>query len=157
MPDADVRFPRFDGHLESPTRYAATAPPLTRHAGPVSANLLNQEFGATAVNRKWAAHSTYIARREGWLYLAAVLDLCSRWVVGWAMRPTLAGELVSAVLRMAVQQRRPTGSDLPIQAVDRQVDMAQVGGWREHGRSRCCLCCAGVIASQESGTATNRP
>ncbi len=74
---------------------------------PVAANLLNREFSALAANRKWAADSTYIATSEGWLYLAVVLDLFSRRVVGWAMRPTLERELVLDALEMAVEQRRP--------------------------------------------------
>ena len=58
----------------------------SRHRLPIAPNLLNQEFVASAPNRVWLADITYIATGEGWLYLAAVLDLASRKIVGWSMR-----------------------------------------------------------------------
>ncbi len=80
----------------------------SRHSLPVAANLLNREFAAPAANTKWAADITYIETREGWLYLAVVLDLFSRRVVGWAMQPTLERKLVLAALEMALGQRHCT-------------------------------------------------
>ncbi len=80
----------------------------SRHSLPVAANLLQRDFTAPQVNAKWAADITYIDTSEGWLYLAVVLDLCSRRVVGWALQPTLERHLVLDALVMAVQQRRPT-------------------------------------------------
>lgn len=63
--------------------------------------------GVRAVNRVWASDITYVPTSEGWLYLAIVLDLASRRVVGWAMREVVDAELALAALRMAVETRRP--------------------------------------------------
>ena len=63
------------------------------HAFPVAPNLLGRDFTASAPNRVWLADLTYIPTREGWLYLAVVLDLYSRQVVGWAMTEHLGHEL----------------------------------------------------------------
>lgn len=79
----------------------------SRHTLPVAANVLNQAFTATAPNQKWVGDITYIATRQGWLYLAAVLDLFSRRIVGWAMADRIDSTLVVAALTMALQQRRP--------------------------------------------------
>jgi putative transposase len=70
-------------------------------------NVLNQVFAAAAPNRVWTADITAIPTREGWEYLAVLLDLYSRRVVGWAMRPTLDTELVCAAWHLAVGRRRP--------------------------------------------------
>lgn len=79
-----------------------------RQAGAEAApNRLNQDFSATAPNQKWVSDFTYILTGEGWLYLAVVLDLFSRKVVGWAMRASMETELVEAALRMALCGRRP--------------------------------------------------
>ncbi len=80
----------------------------SRHPLPVAANLLQRDFAAPQANTKWAADITYIDTGEGWLYLAVVLDLCSRRVVGWALQPPLERQLVLDALAMALQQRRPT-------------------------------------------------
>lgn len=77
------------------------------HHQPVAGNLLNREFAAQGPNRKWAVDITYIPTEEGWLYLAGVLDLFSRKIVGWAMADHLRTELVSEALGMAITQRRP--------------------------------------------------
>lgn len=77
------------------------------HNQPVAENLLNREFAAEAPNRKWATDITYIPTDEGWLYLAGVLDLYSRKVVGWAMADHMRTELASAALQMAIVHRRP--------------------------------------------------
>jgi putative transposase len=86
------------------------ARPVTtqRQPGVVPApNRLNQDFSAPAPNRKWVSDFTYIETGEGWLYLAAVLDLFSRKVIGWAMSETMDTALVEAALRMALLERRP--------------------------------------------------
>ena len=70
-------------------------------------NRLNQEFTATAPNQKWVVDFTYIQTEEGWLYLAVVLDLFSRKVIGWAMRETMDTALVLAALHMALLERQP--------------------------------------------------
>jgi putative transposase len=84
--------------------------PITtqREAGAMPApNLLNQEFSASAPNLKWVSDITYIETAEGWLYLAVVLDLFSRRIVGWAMADHLEASLVEAAWNMALLQRHP--------------------------------------------------
>jgi len=73
-------------------------------------NHLNQDFSATVINEKWVSDFTYIDTAQGWLYLAIVLDLFSRKVVGWAMAEQMDTALVEAAWRMAVQGRRPSSS-----------------------------------------------
>jgi putative transposase len=68
-------------------------------------NVLNREFAAAAPDRRWVADFTYIWTQEGWLYLAVVLDLYSRRVVGWSMRATMTAELVADALLMAIWRR----------------------------------------------------
>ena len=70
-------------------------------------NWLNQEFTAVAPNRKWVSDFTYIDTAEGWLYLATVLDLFSRKVVGWAMSEWMDTDLVETAWQMALLGRRP--------------------------------------------------
>lgn len=77
-----------------------------------AANVLNREFTATAPNQKWVTDITYLATEAGWVYLAAVVDLFSRKVVGWAVSQSLATELVQAALKDAIEKRRPDGSQL---------------------------------------------
>jgi len=79
----------------------------SRHGLPVAPNLLGQRFTAEAPNQIWLADLTYVPTGEGWLYLATVLDLATRRVVGWAMRDHLRTELVAAALVMAIQRQRP--------------------------------------------------
>jgi len=84
--------------------------PMTtqRQPGAVPApNLLAQDFSSPAPNRKWVADITYIETGEGWLYLAPVLDLFSRMVVGWAMADHMQTSLVEAAFEMAVTRRHP--------------------------------------------------
>jgi len=79
-----------------------------RQVGVIPApNRLNQDFTASAPNRKWVSDFTYIETAEGWLYLAVVLDLFSRRVIGWAMSPKMDAEMVETALRMALLGRRP--------------------------------------------------
>ena len=70
-------------------------------------NLLERNFTATAPNRVWTSDITYVATAEGWLYLAVIIDLFSRQVVGWSMQPHMKAELVTDALRMAWFRRRP--------------------------------------------------
>jgi transposase InsO family protein len=69
--------------------------------------MLDQQFVAQRPNQKWLADITYVQTREGWLYLAGVLDLYSRRIVGWAMDKTMGQELVSRALEMALVGRKP--------------------------------------------------
>jgi putative transposase len=73
----------------------------------VAPNLLNRDFGAERPNQKWLADITYIPTLEGWLYLAAILDLFSRRVIGWAMSDRMTTDLTLAALKMAIRQRQP--------------------------------------------------
>ncbi|WP_456791509.1 IS3 family transposase [Bradyrhizobium sp. USDA 4506] len=79
----------------------------SRHDLPIAPNLIMRDFTAPAPNRVWLADITYIPTAEGWLYLAAVMDLFSRKIVGWAMGDHMRTELASSALTMAIQQQRP--------------------------------------------------
>ena len=77
----------------------------SNHNLPVAPNLLKQDFTATAPNQKWVGDITYLRTDEGWLYLAVVIDLYSRTVVGWAMDHRMKAGLVCDALTMALQRR----------------------------------------------------
>ena len=76
-------------------------------AHPVAPNLLKRDFAADRPDQKWLADITYIATLEGWLYLAAILDLYTRRIVGWAMSDRMTSDLTIAALEMALLQRQP--------------------------------------------------
>jgi putative transposase len=102
-----ARLMRQDGLC---VRQRHKAHPVTtqRQPGVMPApNRLNQDFVAQAPNQKWVSDFTYIETGEGWLYLAVVLDLFSRKVIGWAMRQTMDAVLVETALRMALLERQP--------------------------------------------------
>ena len=82
----------------------------SKHVLPVAENILNRQFEPAAVNLAWVADITYIRTRSGWLYLAVVLDLYSRKVVGWAMAPTMPASQVCTALQIAIAQRQPARS-----------------------------------------------
>jgi transposase InsO family protein len=77
------------------------------HNLPVAPNLLNRQFEADAPNQKWVTDITYIPTEQGWLYLAVILDLFSRRVVGWSMDSTMHASLIKNALRMAIVHRQP--------------------------------------------------
>ncbi len=79
----------------------------SNHAFPISENVLNREFSVPAPNHTWVADITYIWTHEGWLYLAGVLDLFSRRVVGWSLASHLREDLVRDALLMAIGRRTP--------------------------------------------------
>ena len=82
----------------------------SEHAHPVAQNVLERKFAVKEIegpDRAWAADITYVPTREGWLYLAVVLDLASRLVVGWSMGESLESSLATNALEMALQRRRP--------------------------------------------------
>lgn len=83
-------------------RRVTTCPDTAQAAAP---NVLAQNFHAERPNQKWLVDITYIATREGWLYVAAVLDVFSRRIVGWSMSHRLDRSLPAAALQMAIQQR----------------------------------------------------
>ena len=78
----------------------------SRHQLPVSPNLLEQNFTATAPNQKWVGDITYLWTDEGWLYLAVIIDLFSRQVIGWAMDQRMTADLVCDALQMALWKRK---------------------------------------------------
>lgn len=86
-------------------RYKATTD--SKHAFPIAQNLLDRQFNPSAPGTVYSADITFIATDEGWLYLAVVLDLFDRSVVGWAMRDRMKTDLVSDALRMAWFRRKP--------------------------------------------------
>src|SRR6202171_4142722 len=79
----------------------------SHHAWPVAPNIIDQDFAAEWPNEKWGADISYVWTREGWLYLAVVIDLFARRVVGWAVGDRLHRDLALAALRRALLTRRP--------------------------------------------------
>ncbi len=77
---------------------------------PVAKNLLRRNFSADAPNQRWASDITYISTHQGWLYLAVVMDLYSRRIVGWSMSRWMSRRIVLAALRMAIDARQPEGA-----------------------------------------------
>ena len=98
-----MRAERLFARQRSKYRHATTD---SRHGGPIAPHRL-QGLTVQRPNQVWATDATGILTGQGWLYLVAVLDLCSRRVVGWAMSPILDAPLTIAALRMALRQRRP--------------------------------------------------
>ncbi len=109
----------------------------SRHGYPVAPNLLQRDFRAAAPDRVWLADITYIGTAEGWLYLAAVLDLFSRKIVGWAMAEHLGHELALAALDMAIANRRPAPG--LVHHSDRGVQYA-AHGYRRRLQAQGMLC-----------------
>jgi len=102
------RLMRQEGLVVKQTkRYKRTTKANPEHQP--APNLLQGDFEADRPNAKWCADITYIPTKEGWLYLAVILDLFSRRIVGWAMDKRMTAQLVCTALEMALRQRRPTG------------------------------------------------
>ena len=102
-----ARLMRQDGlRAKTVKRWRATT--QSNHRLPMAENILNRQFTVEAPNRVWAGDITYVWTAEGWLYLAVVLDLYSRAVIGWAMGARLTGDLAQDALTMALQHRTPT-------------------------------------------------
>lgn len=79
----------------------------SRHDLPVAANVLNRQFNPVAPDTAYVSDITYISTGTGWLYLAIVMDLYARRIIGWAMAPNMSATLVCDALSMAIQQRQP--------------------------------------------------
>jgi putative transposase len=77
----------------------------SKHNFPVAPNILNRNFSASAPNKKWVGDITYVWTEEGWIYLAVVIDLFSRAVIGWSIQATMTRELVCDARMMALQRR----------------------------------------------------
>ena len=86
-------------------RYKSTTKRNKRH--PVAPNLLKRDFRADRPDHKWLTDITYIPTQEGWLYLAVILDLYNRGIVGWAMSERMTSALTIRALKMAIRERRP--------------------------------------------------
>ena len=84
----------------------------SNHPHPVAPNVLDRQFDPAEPNASWVADVTYVPTREGWLYLAVVVDLFSRMVVGWSMAATMTSRLVVDALEMGLSDRRQASSDL---------------------------------------------
>ena len=117
----------------------------SRHSQPVAPNLLAKRPAPTGPNQSWLTDITCIATAEGWLYLAAILDLWSRRIVGWACGPTLHASLVLAALQDALKRRRPAKgllhhSDRGSQYVDGDYIKALLAAGIERSMSRAGNC-----------------
>lgn len=105
-----ARLMRQDGLVGRPRPRRGVATTDSTHEDPVAPNRLDRQFdveGVRELNRVWVSDITYIPTRQGWLYLAIVLDLASRRCVGWALRTTLETELALSALQMALVTRAP--------------------------------------------------
>jgi putative transposase len=87
-------------------------PPVADPSRQAATNVLNQEFKADGPNQKWVADITYLPTSTGWVYLAVVLDLYSRKVVGWAISNSLETKVITDALRQAIERRRPATNNL---------------------------------------------
>ena len=114
-------------------RFKATTD--SKHTLPVAPNRLDQNFATERPDQVWTADITYIATGEGWLYLAIVLDLFTRQIVGWAMRERMTKDLVIDALRMASFRRRPQPGLIHHSATRRSLSHSPAA--RSSDRSRC--------------------
>jgi transposase InsO family protein len=101
-----ARIMRAEG-LQAKTKRKFKATTNSSHHLPVAENVLGRKFERSRANEAWVSDITYIPTDEGWLYLAATLDLYSRRIVGWAMSERMTSPLVIDALAMAIEQRRP--------------------------------------------------
>ncbi len=142
-----ARLMRLRGLKAKQTRcYKSTT--RRNEAHPVAPNRLERNFVADRPNQVWLADITYIPTMEGWLYLALILDLYARRIVGWAMSERMTSDLTSTALQMAIQQRRPEaglihhsdqgsqytdyGYRALLAAHDIQASMNGVGSWYDN-------------------------
>ena len=102
-----ARLMRLAGLRSKAHRKVRPRTTVSNHGRPAAANRLDRQFGAAMPDRKWCVDITYVPTTEGFLYLSAVLDLCSRRIVGWQMADHLRAELCTDALAMALSQRRP--------------------------------------------------
>jgi len=118
---------------------------VTDPDGPIAEDLLQQDFTAQAPNQRWVGDITYLATADGFEYLATVMDLYSRRIVGWALSPSLDATIAIEAIQMALRQRKPPagvifhsdrGCQYTSQAFRDVLDRAQVR--RSMGRTGCC-------------------
>jgi len=101
-----ARLMRKDG-LYAKTRRKFRVTTDSNHGQPVAPNLLNREFNPARPNQAWVSDITYIRTAEGWLYLAVVMDLYSRTIIGWSMANRMTRQLVMDALVLAAKRRNP--------------------------------------------------
>jgi putative transposase len=101
-----ARLMRVEGlQAKHARKYKCSTKPNRKH--PVAPNLLKRDFTARRPDHKWLTDITYIPTQEGWLYLAAILDLFTRRIVGWAMSDRMTSDLTLTALKMAIRRRQP--------------------------------------------------
>lgn len=93
-------------HLVPKTKKKFKATTNSKHNLPIASNLLNREFNVNQPNSHWVGDISYVPTNEGWLYLAVILDLYSRKVIGWAMDSRMTADLVTSALLMAIWRRK---------------------------------------------------
>jgi transposase InsO family protein len=129
----------------------------SRHDRPVAENVLAREFYPDEPDTAWAADITYIPTATGWMYLAVVIDLCSRMAVGWATADHLRAELPVEALRMALTHRGPTGallhhSDRGVQYASDAYQSLLAGHGIEPSMSRKGNCWDNAVVESFFGT-----
>ena len=102
-----AKYMREDGVRVKPQRRFVPRTTDSAHGHPIAPDRLARDFAATAPDRKWACDLTYVPTDQGWLYLAVVIDLFSRKVVGWNMSDDLKAQGVAEALEMAIARRKP--------------------------------------------------
>jgi putative transposase len=107
-----VRKSLLRQHLRSVYRKKYRVTTDSKHGKPIAQNLLDRRFDGWSPSRAWTTDITYLSTDEGWLYLAAILDLGTRRIVGWAMSERMSAKLVCDALQMAYWRRRPAAGVL---------------------------------------------
>lgn len=105
--DETVRRIMRDNRLHAKVKRKFVVTTQSKHSLPVSKNILERDFHCNGPNQKWAADITYIRTLEGWLYLAGVMDLYSRRIVGWATSEHIDADLAVTALNKAIRSRHP--------------------------------------------------
>ena len=121
-----ARLMRGEG-LQSQTGYRRRRGYYSGKPAVVSPNHLDRQFDVSAPNDAWVTDITYIRTYEGWLYLSAVIDLFSRQVVGWSMKPRMTSDLALDALLAAVWRRKPSG---PVMVHSDQGSQFSSGDWQ---------------------------
>ena len=111
----------------------------SRHALPIAPNVLNRQFMIAAPNRVWGSDITALRTQEGWLYIAIVVDLFSRKVVGWACAASMATCLVTSALHMAIGQRQPKPGLLHHSDRGSQYASAEYQGQLRNAKMMCSM------------------
>jgi transposase InsO family protein len=130
-----ARLMRYEGIIGKTPRRRRPLTTQADAANPVAPNQLAQNFKAEQVNRKWSADITYVETADGWLYLASVLDLCSRKVIGWSMADHLETSLVEDAFHMAFAARCP--DDRLLHHSDRGSQYTSLADQKLMTKARC--------------------